>query len=66
MKTMISILFSFLIASFAWAQVPKQGLPDTELNTTLNGAANHLDSIFTNAITSLELIAASPEAKSAD
>lgn len=66
MKTIIAILFSFLAVSSVWAQMPKQGVSDTDLNTTLNGAANHLDSIFTNALTSLELIAASPEAKSAD
>ena len=66
MKTIIAILFSFLIVSSLWAQTPKQRISDTDLNTTLNGAANHLDSIFTNALTSLELIAASPEAKSTD
>ncbi len=66
MKTIIAILFSFLTVSSLWAQMPKQAVSNTELDTTLNGAANHLDSIFTNAITSLELIAASPEAKSAD
>ncbi|MGW8169001.1 MAG: hypothetical protein ACWGHH_03250 [Sulfurovaceae bacterium] len=49
MKTPIAILFSFLLISSAWAQMPKQRISDTELNTTLNGAANHLDSIFTNA-----------------
>lgn len=66
MKTIIALLFSFLIVSSLWAQMPKQRITDTDLNTTLNGAANHLDSIFTNALTSLELIAAGPEAKSAD
>lgn len=66
MKSVISALFIFIIASSVWAIEPVQSLQTAGPKTTLNAAANYLDTVFMNAQASLELIASTPEAKSGD
>lgn len=66
MKKVISALFVFILASSSWAaettQTPQTSVP----KSTLNAASNYLDTVFMNTLTSLELIASTPEAKNGD
>lgn len=62
MKTIIAALFTFLLTSSVWAQ----NISDAGSETTLNVAAGYLDTVFMDTLTSLELIASTPEAKKGD
>jgi len=66
MKMVISALFVFILASNAWAAETLENPPTAVPKTTLNAASHYLDSLFMNTLTSLELIASTPEAKSGD
>lgn len=66
MKKVISALFICILTSSSWAsettQTPQSSVP----KTTLNAASNYLDTVMMNTLTSLELIASTPEAKNGD
>ena len=66
MKTIVSALFIFIMASAVWANEPAQSPQTAVPKSTLNTATYYLDSVFMNAQDSLELIASTPEAKSGD
>jgi hypothetical protein len=66
MKAIKSLLFVFLLLGPVWAAEPADRPPTPGPDTTLNAAARYVDSIFVNALASLELIASTPEAKSGD
>jgi hypothetical protein len=63
MKSILSAVLSVLLASAVWAEDAAQGAPTVGPETTLNTAAHFLDSILLNALGSLELVAATPEAR---
>lgn len=62
--------FLFLCACFvlgpAWADKPGDAAPTAGPETTLNAAAHYVDSIFADTLASLQLVAATPEAKAGD
>lgn len=62
--------FLFLCACFllgpAWADKPGHAAPTAGPETTLNAAAHYVDSIFADTLASLQLVAATPEAKAGD
>jgi len=66
MKTIISVLLTFLLVGQAWAEKSPESPPAVGPETTLNIAAQYVDIIFMNTLASLELVAATPEAKSGD
>jgi len=66
MKTIILVLLTFLFVGPAWAENPPESPPTVGPESTLNTAAQYVDSIFMNALASLELVASTPEAKSGD
>lgn len=66
MKTAISTLLAFALASLAWADSPTESPQSLEPETTLHVAALYLDDILINALDSLEIIATTPEAKKGD
>ncbi len=66
MKTIISALFIFILASTACAKAPVQSQHEAVPKTTLNAAAHYLDTVLMNTLASLELIASTPEAKKGD
>ena len=66
MKTIISVLLTFLLAGPALAGKPLESPQFASPETTLNVATHYLDSIVENALASLEVIASTPEAKSGD
>lgn len=66
MKTIQSLLLTFLLVSSVWAAKPADSPLTVGPETMLNAAANYADSIFVNTLASLELIASTPEAKSKD
>jgi hypothetical protein len=66
MKAIKSLLITFMLVSAVWAAKPEDSPLTAGPETTLNAAAHYVDSIFVNTLTSLELIAATPEAKSGD
>jgi hypothetical protein len=63
MKSILLAVLGFLLASSVWADEAAQGAPTVGPETTLNTAAHFLDSILVNALGSLELVAATPEAR---
>ena len=66
MKKMISTLFIFILASSVWAEEAVRNQHTSVPKTTLNAASNYLDSVLMNTLTSLKLIASTPEAKNGD
>ncbi len=68
MKTMISILLALLplLIGPAWASNPSRPPLSPGPETTLDAAALYLDGIFHHTLTSLELIAFTPEAQNGD
>jgi hypothetical protein len=66
MKTIILTLFTFILVSSVWAEKPKESEHAADPKTTLSVATNYLDTVVVNTLASLELIAATPEAKSGD
>ncbi len=64
MKTIISTLLTFMLALPAWAEESTVNSKPVGPEATLNAGAHYLDSVFANALQSLELIASTPEAKS--
>jgi len=66
MKKVISLLFVFILTSSAWAAEAAQNLRTEVPKTTLNAAANYLDTLMMNTLASLELIASTPEAQNGD
>jgi len=66
MKKVISVLFVFILTSSVWAAEAVKSPQTAVPNTTLNAASHYLDTVFMNTLTSLELIASTPEAKSGD
>ena len=66
MKTIISALLAFTLASPAWAENPAESPQAQGLESTLNVAAHYLETIIADAQASLELIASAPEAGSGD
>jgi hypothetical protein len=63
MKAIGSALLLIFLLGPAWAAKPAEDTPMAGPETTLNAAAHYLDSIFTNTLAGLELIASTPEAK---
>jgi len=59
-------LFSFALLGPAWADKPADASPTAGPETALNAAARYIDSIFSDTLASLELIASTPEAKTGD
>jgi hypothetical protein len=66
MKSIFSAVLGFLLASSVWADDVAQGAPTVGPEAALNAAAHYLDSILVNALGSLELVAATPEARAGD
>lgn len=66
MKTAISILLAFALASLAGADNPAESPQLLKPETTLHVAALYLNDILIHALDSLELVAATPEAKKGD
>lgn len=66
MNAIRSLLLVFSLLGFAWAAEPADSPPSVGPEVALNAAARYVDSIFANALASLELIASTPEAKSRD
>lgn len=66
MKSIRSLLLALMLVGPASAAEPTQGPPIAGPDTTINAAAHYVDSIFTNALAALELIAATPEARGRD
>lgn len=66
MKTLISTLLAIMLALPAWAEKSTVNSQPVGLEATLNAGAHYLDSVFANALQSLQLIASTPEAKSGD
>ncbi|MDD5405866.1 MAG: cache domain-containing protein [Sulfurovaceae bacterium] len=66
MKKIIPILLASMLVSLAWAKKSTYSPSNDNSKATLNIAANYLESVFTNTLDSLELIASTPEAKSGD
>ena len=64
MKAILTLLLAIVFASPAWTA--NMAPSDTGAETTLNAAAHHLDAIFADTLTSLELIATTPEARNGD
>ena len=63
MKTIISVLLTFLLAGPAWAGNPPESAQTVGPETVLSTATQYVDSIFMNTLASLELVASTPEAK---
>ena len=66
MKAIKFLLLTFMLAGSAWAAQPAESPLTAGPVTTLNAAAHYVDSIFVHTLASLELIAATPEAKNED
>ena len=69
MKVLISVLLTLVLAGSAGASTGVKPAAEPQTAgpaTTLNIAAHYLDSIFVNALATLELIASTPEARSGD
>lgn len=66
MKSLISALLAFMLATPTWGEEITEKPQPVGAETSLNIATHYLDSLFQNALNSLELIASTPEAKSGD
>ena len=66
MKAIRSLLLAFVLVSSVCAAKPPASPLIAGPETTVNAAAHYVDSIFGNALRSLELIAATPEAHGRD
>jgi len=66
MKTAISTLLAFALASLAWTDEPAASPQLLEPETTLHVAALYLNDILINALDSLGIVAATTEAKQGD
>lgn len=66
MKAVKSLLLAFVLVGPAWAAKPADNPPAAGPETTVNAAAHYVDSVFGNTLAALELIAATPEARSSD
>lgn len=64
MKTLIPALLAFMSVLPVWAEDTTVDLQPVGHEEILNAGAHYLDSVFANALNSLELIASTPEAKS--
>lgn len=60
------VALAFLLVGAVSAAEPSVSPPTAGPGTTVNAAAHYVDSIFMNALGSLELIAATPEARGRD
>lgn len=63
MKAIKSLLLVFSLLGSAWAAAPADRALTPGPEVTLNVTARYVDSIFVNTLSSLELIASTPEAK---
>jgi hypothetical protein len=63
MKSIFSLVLGLLLLSSVWAEDAAHSAPTAGPETTLNTAAHYLDSVLVNALESLELVAATPEAR---
>jgi len=66
MKSFIAALLIFISPGLALAEQPAKCPLTVGPETTLNGAALYLDSIFANTLACLQLAASTPEAKNSD
>ena len=66
MKAIRSLLLALMLVGSASAAEPPDNPPVVGPETTVNAAGHYVDSIFANALASLELIAATPEARARD
>jgi hypothetical protein len=66
MNTIISALLGFILTGSAWAENTAQAPETVGPETTLNAATHYLDNILVNALTSLELVASTPEARAGE
>lgn len=66
MKTIQSFILALILLGPAWAATPADNPPAAGAETTVSAAAHYVDSIFGNALTALELVAATPEARNRD
>ena len=63
MKSILLAGLTFVLASLVWAEDGAQGATTVGPETALNTAVHYLDSILANTVSSLELVAATPEAQ---
>ena len=66
MKAIGSLLLAFALAGAVLAAQPADRPSTAGPETTVNAAAHYVDRIFLNTLASLELIAATPEARAGD
>lgn len=66
MKAVTSLILAFVLVGPVWAAKPADNPSAAGPETTVNAAAHYVDSGFGNTLAALELIAATPEARSSD
>ena len=66
MQALIPLLLVFILAGPVWAEEPAEPPDTVGAKTTLNAGAHYLDKVFAHALSSLELVASTPEAMRGD
>lgn len=66
MRAIESLLLACMLVGSAWGAKPAESPRTAGPETTLNAAVHYADSIFVHTLSSLELIASTPEAKNKD
>jgi len=64
MKRMLSFFLVLILVLFGCTDTANKKMPAVGPESTVNVAAHYLDNIFMNTLSSLEIVAATPEAKS--